>query len=260
MTINNPQQTQIEEKFLEALRHQLLGLREKVENEFSKENFYNELEKLKGDSIYPKFAFDTPEYVIIRFIGRISVSIGRRLGEIYDKVPRFVAAARFGLSAQQVGPKLNNLELDIGIRFSDLSNDDVQHVTEVIKKYFGETNFRSGVGIEIRYIFNPNDSSRLRKDIDMATYLQKEDMLPVYLVFSTLSPRDDAIARLARGGWLFLIGDQAAFFGQELFGLNLIEILDRPKIKSEIRDEVNLIMEILFKSYAFQKVVLKYKI
>lgn len=48
----------------------------------------------------------------------MSVSVGRRLDEIYDKIPRFVAAARFDLSPEQVAEKFHDLELDIGLRFA----------------------------------------------------------------------------------------------------------------------------------------------
>ena len=99
-------QDQIKERFLVSLRHHLAGLRLKVDKDFSQNNYERELHALEGDPIYSKFAFDNPEYVLVRLIGRMSISIGRRLGEIYDKIPRFVAAARFGLRPEQVAPTL----------------------------------------------------------------------------------------------------------------------------------------------------------
>lgn len=252
-------QDQLEEKFLETLRYHLSGLRSKAENEFSKSNFNHELSKLKTDPVYPKFALDSPEYVLIRFMGRVSISIGRRLGEIYDRLPRFIAAARFDLSQEQVAPKLNGLELDIGLRFSYIDREDVCYIRKVVKKHLHHTESGNGIGIEIRYNFNPNDSTRLRKDVDMAGYLQAEKLLPIYLVFSAISPRHEAIARLKRAGWNFLIGDLAIDFAKELLGLDLARILDKPKIKAEVRRAVNEIMVTIFKSYAFQKIAARYK-
>src|SRR5437773_11429927 len=128
---DNSYHSEVEDKFLEALRHHLAGLRDKVHRDFSKTSFDRELLDLKGDPIYPKFAFDREGYVLIRFMGRLSISIGRRLGEIYDKIPRFLAAARFGLSQDQVAPKLNGLELDICLNFSHLSPPDRSHIRNV---------------------------------------------------------------------------------------------------------------------------------
>ena len=259
MTTANNYQNQQEPKFLESLRHHLSGLRSKVESDFSKRSFEHELNELRRDPVYSKFAFDSPEYVLIRFMGRISISIGRRLGEIYDKIPRFVAAERFGLSPNQVAPKINKLELDIGLRFSDLTDEDIAHVKKTVSQYLQLAQSSNGVGIEIRYNFNPNDSARLRKDVTMASYVKAEDLLPIYLIFSVISPRDEAIARLQRAGWNFLIGESAISFARELLGLDLAQILDKPNIKTEIQKEVAEIMQAIIKSYAFQVVIARHK-
>ena len=256
---NSEYETQLEEKFLIALRHHISGLRAKAEHDFSENSFKHELKQLVTDPIYPKFALDSDEYVFIRLIGRMSISIGRRLGEIYDKIPRFLASARFGLAPEKVAFKLNNLELDIGLEFSDLKSEDLSHTKTIIGKYLPDCKTDTGIGIEIRYNFNPNDSSRLRKDVDMVNYLQMEKLLPVYLIFSAISPRDEAIARLERSGWNFLIGDIAISFAKELLGMDLARILDQPNIKSEVQNEINDIMKTIFSSYAFGVIMEKYK-
>jgi len=74
----------VRDRFLKELRHHLDGLREKVESDFSLASFQHELSRFRGDPVYSRFTFDRPEYVLIRFMGRVSISIGRRLGEIYD--------------------------------------------------------------------------------------------------------------------------------------------------------------------------------
>lgn len=252
-------ETQLEEKFLIALRHHIFGLRAKAEHDFSENSFKHELNQLVIDPIYPKFALDSEEYVLIRLMGRMSISIGRRLGEIYDKIPRFLASARFDLTPEEVAFSLNELELDIGLKFSDLKNEDSDYVRGVIRKYLPECEADTGLGIEIRYNFNPNDSARLRKDEAMVDYLQKDGLLPVYLIFSAISPRDDAIARLEKAGWNFLIGDTAISFGKNLLGPDLAKILDQPNIKSEVKNEINDIMKIIFSSYAFGVITEKYK-
>ena len=127
----------VEVKFLEALRHHLAGWRAKVAADFSLEGYTKELKGLEGDSLYPQFAFDCPEYVLVRLMGRMSISIGRRLGEIYDKIPRFVAAARFNIPEEDVAPMMENLELDIGLRFSQVSQPDAQHIKSIIQKFTG---------------------------------------------------------------------------------------------------------------------------
>lgn len=90
----------IELRFLAAIHHHLDGWRRKIENDFGKECFDKELAALAGDPVYHKFAFDCPEYVVVRLMGRMSISVGRRLGEIYDKIPRYGASARFGVEGK----------------------------------------------------------------------------------------------------------------------------------------------------------------
>ena len=251
-------QSQLETQFIDSLRHHLSGLYIKASGDFSASSFDLELRKLQGDSIYEKFALARPEYVLIRLMGRMSISIGRRLGELYDKIPRFVASARFNLSPDEVAPKLNKLELDIGLKFSQLSSEDVGHVKRVVRQHLQNLEANNGIGIEIRYNFNPNDSARLRKDENMATYLQQEGLLPIYLIFSSISPRDEAIARLHRSGWNFLIGESAITFAKELFGLDLVQILDKPEVRSELEAQIDKIMGVIFNSIRFQQVMGNY--
>lgn len=111
-----------------------------------------------------------------------------------------------------------------------------------------------GVGIEIRYNFNPNDSARLRKDVDMARYVQEQGLYPVYLIYSAISPRDDAIGRLTRAGWTFLQGEQATSFTNELFGADFLGIMERPEVRDRIHEEVRQMMRGIFESYAFKQV------
>lgn len=259
ITMSDSNRDQLEEIFLEELRHHISGWRSKVENTFTRRSYEHELSNLKRDPVYSNFALDSPEYVLVRFIGRISISIGRRLGEIYDKLARSVAEARFGLSPEQVAPKFNNLKIDVGLRFAHLNYDDVHHIRVVINNYLQISGLYDGVGIEIRYNFNPNDSARLRKDVNMAGHLQNANLLPVYLIFSSISPRSDAVARLKRAGWNFLIGRTAGDFARELLGLDLTRILEKPEIKAELQRELDKIMTKIFKSYAFQEIAEKYK-
>ena len=174
----------IENRFLEELSHHMEGLKIKVNHELCEENYWNELSALQGDRVYSQFGLARPEYVLIRFMGRISVSIGRRLGEIYDKIPRFVASARFGIDIKEISPKLNGLELDMGLQFQDISMEDVNEVRGVTSRYVTLPPNTEGIGIEIRYNFNPNDSARLRKDEEMGEYVLDQRLVPIYLVFS----------------------------------------------------------------------------
>jgi hypothetical protein len=249
----NFDEEKLEKQFITALKHHLKGWRAKVTADFSEKNFQNELAALNTDPIYPKFNFNTPEYVNIRFMGRMSISIGRRLGEIYDKIPRLLAAARYSLTPQQVAPRFDGLELDIALRYSEISNDDARFVRYICKKHLGTDLDKDGVGIEIRYNFNPNDSSRLRKDVDMANKVIYEKLTPVYLIFSSISPRDEAIARLMRAGWIFLVGENALSFATELLGLNIASILDRPSVRNEIKEEIDGMMKDIKESYSFMQ-------
>ena len=242
-----------ERRFLEAIGHHLDGWRRKIAADFGKGSYDEELEKLVGDPVYHKFAFDCPEYVVVRLMGRMSISVGRRLGEIYDKIPRFVAGARFNISPEQVAEKFNGLELDIGLRYSLLNKEDRAHVASVLAKH-GATPKTAGVGIEIRYNFNPNDSARLRKDVEMAKYVQAAGLLPVYLIYSAISPRDDAIGRLTRAGWIFLQGNEASDFTTELFGADFLGIMERPEVRDRIHEDVRQMMRAIFESHAFKQV------
>ena len=247
----------VKDRFLKELMHHLAGWRAKVTNDFGEANFREELRQLNSDPLYPKFNFATADYVNIRFIGRMSISIGRRLGEIYDKVPRFLVGARFGLAPSAVAPVIDGLELDICLRFASLAQTDQVYILSELSKIFPNENFGNyqGIGIEIRYNFNPNDSSRLRKDVVMAENLAREGLFPIYLIFSSISPRDEAIKRLTGAGWRFVVGREASNLSANLFGLDISTILDLPDVKSAIKTEIDAMMSDLKTSYSFKQFV-----
>jgi len=241
-----------ERRFLDAIDHHLDGLAQKVERDFSAASLKKEIAGLQGDKVYHDLGFDSPEYALVRLTGRMSISVGRRLGEIYDKVPRFVAAARFGLRPEQIAEVFDGLELDIALRSNLLSKDDRSHIERIVEKMSAEK--FSGIGIEIRYNFNPNDSSRLRKDVDVADKLKAAGLFPVYLIFSSLSPRDDAIARLKRGGWFFQQGGDALDFLKELLGVDISSVLSDPVIARKTQEKTDKIMKSIFSSEAFSSI------
>ncbi len=253
----NSNESKLENAIVAELRHHLAGWRTKIKNDFSQKNFENELTALKGDPLYPKFNFDTADYVNIRFMGRVSISIGRRLGEIYDKIPRRLVIEKYGINQGQVAPKFDGLELDVCLRYSELKDRDSKFISSVCKEHINEDITSDGIGIEIRYNFNPNDSSRLRKDCVMAEKLIAANLRPVYLIFSAISPRDEAISRLERAGWVFVVGQNAINFSSELFGLDLSDIWDRPTIKKEIETEINGMMDDIKSSYSFKQFLKK---
>ena len=242
-----------ERKFIKMFRHHLSGWKRKIDRDFAKPSYDMELAKLATDPVYAKFALDCPEYVLVRLMGRMSISVGRRLGEIYDKLPRFVASARFDVSQEKVAEKFNGLELDIGLRYDYLSIADREHVTATLASY-GADGSETGVAIEIRYNFNPNDSARLRKDVDMAEYVRKAGLFPLYLIYSAISPRDEAIARLTRAGWYFLQGEDASDFSIQLLGIDFLGILERADVRERVQKEVRELMASIFSSYAFSQV------
>ncbi len=235
------------------LRHHFEGWLNKVTNDSSAAAFQSELESLRADPVYRSFGLATPEYALVRIIGRVSISIGRRLGEIYDKIPRFITQARFNLTAEEVAPKINGaLELDVCIPLTRLTADDREHVRVTMQQHVPSARGDAGVAIEIRYNFNPNDSARLRKDDLMAALLQKQAFAPVYLIFSSISPRDEAIARLKRAGWIFLVGQDAAAFMNDLIGMNIQAILESAPIRREIVAEMARIMRVVYESPAMK--------
>ena len=256
----NSEQTQtIEDKFIKELKHHLDGLKQKVENDFDNDSFEKELLSLKSDPIYPAFSLATDEYTLIRLMGRISVSIGRRLGEIYDKIPRLIAKTSFDIPAERLAPKMGNkLELDICIPFDVITKDNKKHVISTTLPYTKKVD-KNGLGIEIRYNFNPNDSARLRKDVDMVNYLKEDDLTPIYLIFSSISPRDEAIARLKRAGWIFIVGTEAVRYAHKLFRLDMAGILNKETVQSEIEKEIKSIMKTLYTSYGVKKIFKKYR-
>jgi hypothetical protein len=136
-------------RFLEELRHHSSGWLEKATADFSKKSFEAELADLRGDPVYRDFGFASPEYALIRLMGRSSISIGRRLGEIYDKIPRFLAQARFDLSPDSVAPKLDGLILDICIPMKELSEKDRGHVQRVAKEHLNAASVGGGIAIEM---------------------------------------------------------------------------------------------------------------
>lgn len=244
----------IQERFLEELRHHLGGWAAKISSDFSEKTYRQELANLTGDPVYRAFGFATPEYVVVRLIGRVSISIGRRLGEIYDKILRFVVQTRFNLAPEDVSAKVGKLLLDVRIPHAKLSPPDQEHVWRTVRRHLPAVQQGAGLGIEVRYNFNPNDSSRLRKDVSMVRLLERADLRPVYLVFSGISPREEAIARLRRAGWNFLIGPHAMRFMGHLTGMDLVAILERPAIRREVDQHVATIMGTIFESHAFRQV------
>lgn len=249
----------IEARFLAELRHHIQGWKAKITADFSQSAYQSEFDDLCNDSLYRRFAFNHPAYVLIRLMGRMSISIGRRLGEIYDKVPRFVVQGRFELTAEEIAPKVHdelNLDICIPYRSARLAKRDAVHIVKCVTDHLGvRTAKASGLGIEIRYNFNPNDSARLRKDVKMAEYLIADGFCPIYLIFSSISPRDEAIQRLERAGWKFLVGDNAIDFMKDLVEMDFETILDRPLVKKEIADEVAGMMKEIMSSHAFTEAV-----
>jgi hypothetical protein len=250
----------VKARFLQELKHHLDGLRAKVRNDFCEKNFKKELALLNSDPLYTKFHLATADYLNIRFIGRMSISIGRRLGEIYDKIPRFLVGARFNLSPEVVAPLIDGLRLDICLEFSRLSPSDQVSVFSELAKIFPYQDFSGfkGLGIEIRYNFNPNDSARLRKDVSMGKNLIREGLFPIYLIFSSISPRDEAIKRLTQAGWTFIVGNEASSFSANLFGLDLSHILDLPEVSGLIKFEIDAMTKELKNSYSFESFVAGY--
>jgi hypothetical protein len=242
---------ELRERFLKALYGHVDGLRNKAEADFAEGPFQAELDLLEEDPVYSAFGLAVPEYMLIRLMGRMSISVGRRLGELHDKPVREVVATRFGLSMDEVSPKFKGLELDIALRFSEMAEEDIPFVRDRAAAAGVEIpDDAGGLGIEIRYNFNPNDSARIRKDVEMASLVRDQGLLPVYLVFSSMSPRlEDAVPRLRRAGWTFLLGAEAGRFSGEVFGLDFGEVLRGAK--PEISRRVAEVMEAITGSYAF---------
>lgn len=242
---------QTQDRFLAELRHHFRGWSTKVATDFSKTGFEAEVRALKGDPVYSSFGLASPEYALIRLMGRMSISIGRRLGEIYDKLPRFVAQARFGLTPEMVAPKIDGgLQLDLCIPTTELNSDDKKHALDVAQKHLKSAIPKNGLAVEIRYNFNPNDSARLRKDVQMAQLLETQELFRIYLIFSTIFPRHEAIDRLRRAGWTFLIGDKASAFLNDLIGMDLDSILANDKVRDEIRGAMASLMRSVYESPA----------
>jgi hypothetical protein len=244
------------QRFRKELCHHLAGWRNKAREDFSESNLEKELIALTNDPVYSKFHLATADYVLIRLMGRMSISIGRRLGEIYDKIPRIAAQARYSLTQEKVIAKFNGLELDIQLRLNDLSQEDAGHLSEVCKQHL-EIDLASyhGIGIEIRYNFNPNDSARLRKDKELADLLKSDSLHPTYLIFAENSPRlNDAVASLTRAGWSFVIGDSALKFMSDLVGFDISNVLEQSEISDEIQSEIEQLMSDIQNSHAFNQI------
>ena len=250
----DPQET--EARFIELLDRAFAGWKAKIEADFSESSYNDELAKLVSDDVYRMFGLAVPEYVLIRLMGRVSISIGRRLGELYDNLPKFVAAAHFGLSPSDVSAKIDGLNLDVGIPFALLTAEDRASALQCVESHLGEdVTSWAGLGIEIRYNFNPNDSARLRKDVAMASGLVAEGLCPIYLVYSGISPRDEAIERLRRGGWRFLVAKEASDFTECLLGLDLGGLLSDDEVQQTIATRVDEMMLSLVRSSAFQAAI-----
>lgn len=251
-----PQISEAKARFLELLTRALDGWHEKILLDFSEASFDAELSDLLSDEVYKSFGLAEPEYVLIRLMGRVSISVGRRLGELYDNLPKFVAATRFGLTPEEVAEKIDNLKLDVYIPFDKLTKTDLDASIAVVQSSLGlDASISEGLGIEIRYNFNPNDSARLRKDVAMAEGLIARNLVPIYLVYSGISPREEAMDRLTRAGWNFLVAGDASTFTKELLGLDLAKFFEDKDVKNVIADGVDRMMVAMMESVAFSKAV-----
>lgn len=243
---------ELRDRFLSALFGHIDGLRAKAEADFAEFSFRAELQELREDPVYSAFGLAVPEYLLIRLMGRMSISVGRRLGELHDKPVRDVVVSRYGLTLDDVSPKLSGLELDIALRFDQMQAEDVEYVRDQARAIGVDIPAdRRGLGIEIRYNFNPNDSARIRKDVSMATLVHDSRLMPIYLVFSAMSPRlEDAVPRLRRAGWTFLLGADAGAFARSVLGLDFGAVLSeaRPEISRRIAE----VMDVITRSYAFR--------
>ena len=260
---DTPLDSNLRESFLKQLRHHMKGWEEKVHELFYTQEFNEGLQLLKSDPVYSRFGFDIPEFEIVRRIGRMSISIGRRIGEIYDKVPRLMAQAKFGLTKEIVAQKIptassgSGLEMDILLPYEKFDDHgEVRRVRELVSSLdnSGFPSGSKGIGIEIRFNFNPNDSSRLRKDVELGKALQDNGFLPIYLIFTENSPRDEAILRLSRSGWNFIIGNEAKQFMHHLFEADFTTILDEPTISKEIKSYSKKLMRSIFTSPAYKTI------
>lgn len=232
-----------------------------MNRDFSSANAHAELAALESDKVYSEFGLASNGYVLIRLMGRMSISIGRRLGELYDNLPKFVAAARFGLEPADVSARISGLNLDVCVPFGKLSRDDIVLAKRAVVDALNLNAFpdeASGLGIEIRYNFNPNDSSRLRKDVAMAEGLRAVGLLPIYLVYSGISPRAEAIARLRRAGWSFLIAVEAAAFTRDLLGLDVSSLMASERVQTEVREGTDTIMSAIVRSSAMSNALADY--
>ena len=94
----------------------------------------------------------------------------------------------------------------------------------------------------------------------MAELLIEQNMVPLYLIFSTISPREEAIARLTRAGWTFLVGHLAADFMHELIGMDIQTILTAKDVREEVALEMARIMRTMYESYAVRHTLSRYPI
>jgi len=88
----------------------------------------------------------------------------------------------------------------------------------------------------------------------MADKLQAAELFPVYLIYSAISPRDEAIARLKRAGWTFLQGKDASDFTTSLFAIDFMATMENEKVWGEVKAEVREIMSGIFESKAFEQI------
>jgi len=79
-----------------------------------------------------------------------------------------------------------------------------------------------------------------------------------YLIFSSISPRQDAISRLERAGWNFIIGEDARQFSTDLYNIDLSQILQKEAIYNSIKNKMDEIMRSLYLSHAYLEAGKKY--
>ena len=68
----------VKNRLIEQVQWHLAGLKQKVAKDFSEASYLKELADLKSDQVYQQFGLACPEYVLVRLMGRMSISISMK--------------------------------------------------------------------------------------------------------------------------------------------------------------------------------------
>jgi hypothetical protein len=164
-----------------------------------------QLKAFQTDPVWSLFGMDNENFLKLRYIGNYYTAIFRKMGDMYEGFVRCIMADTLGLDEEamslpysiEIDGEAQGRTLDAQVILSDLQPRDASRIKNLLAQRV-PTFQGSRVGFEVRCCYQIGDSKRIQADATAATYLRKNDYLPVLMIFCTTS-LTSPVKRLRQG-------------------------------------------------------------